>query len=119
MCVVLQVLRQVLQVLGRMCVVLQVLSRSAVLQVLSRSVVLQVLSRSVVLQVLLQVLGLGLGLQVLGLGLVLQVLGLGLGRGLPRSCSPIHKTLFLPPEPQNKYILYAPDQCKAWKLMTL
>jgi len=49
----------------RMCVVLQVLGQ--VLQVLSRSVVLQVLSRSVVHQVLghmcvvLQVLGLGWG----------------------------------------------------------
>jgi hypothetical protein len=45
MCVVLQLLGQVLQVLGRMCVVLQMLFRS------------------VVLQVLLQVLGLGLGLE--------------------------------------------------------
>ena len=62
MCVVLQVLGQVLQVLGRMCVVLQVLSRIVVLQVLG----------------LLQVLG-----QVPGL--VLQVLVLVLGRGLLRS----------------------------------
>ena len=47
-------------VLGRMCVVLQVLSRSVVLQVLGRMcVVLQVLG---LLQVLGQVLGLVLGL---------------------------------------------------------
>ena len=57
MCVVLQVLGQVLQVLGRMCVVLQVLSRSVVLQVLRRMCVV----------LLGQVLGLGLGL---GLGLL-------------------------------------------------
>jgi hypothetical protein len=51
-------------VLGRMCVVLQVLSRSAVLQVLGRMcVVLQVLG-------LLQALGLGLGL---GRGLLIAV----------------------------------------------
>jgi spore maturation protein SpmB len=74
MCVVLQVLGQVLQVLGRMCVVLQVLSRIVVLQVLG----------------LLQVLG-----QVLGL--VLQVLGLGLGGAFTaHRCSATHQTLFSP-----------------------
>jgi len=95
MCVVLQVLGQVLQVLGRMCVVLQVLSRSVVLQVLGRMcVVLQVLG---LLQVLGQVLGLVLGLVlVLGLGLVLGlVLGLG-GAFTAHRCSATHQTLFLP-----------------------
>ena len=80
--------------LGHMCVVLQVLFRSAVLQVLGRTcVVLQVLE---LLQVLRQVLG----------------LGRGRGRGgafFAHHCSPTHKTVFCQfratPEPQNKYIL--------------
>ena len=77
-------------VLGRMCVVLQVLSRSVVLQVLSRSVVLQVLGRMCVV------------LQVLGLGR-------GWGRGHLRSVHPPTKLHFrqsrATPEPQNKYFL--------------
>ena len=85
MCVVLQVLGQVLQVLGRMCFVLQVLSRSVVLQVLSRSVVLQAWGVCVGL---LQVLG-----QVLGL--VLQVLGRERGRGLLRSLLFTHPHNFI------------------------
>jgi len=72
----------VLQVLGRMCVVLQVLFRSVVLQVLGR------------MCVVLQVLGL---LQVLGqvLGLVLQGLGRGRGRGLLRSSLFTHPQNFV------------------------
>jgi len=77
-------------VLGRMCVVLQVLSRSVVLQVLSRSVVLQVLGRMCVV------------LQVLGLGR-------GWGRGHLRSVHPPTKHYFrqprATPEPQHKYML--------------
>jgi hypothetical protein len=80
-----------------------------VLQVLFRSVVLQVLGRMcVVLQVLglLQVLGQVLGqvLQVLGLGL-----GLGLGRGLllitVHPPTKLHfRQSWATPEPQNKSI---------------
>ena len=77
------VLGQVLQVLGRMCVVLKVLSRSVVPQVLGRmSVVLQVLG-----------MGMGLVLQVLGLMLVLGLV-LVLGRGLLRSSLFTHHCLF-------------------------
>jgi hypothetical protein len=89
-------LRQVLQVLGRMCVVLQLLSRSVVLQVLSRSAVLQVLGlMCVVLQVLGKVLGLELGL------------GLGRGRGL------LHPSLFT--HPQN-FIFANPGQPRSLKI---
>jgi hypothetical protein len=84
--VVLKVLGQVLQVLGRMCVVLQVLSRSVVLQVLGRM--------CVVLQVLVLGLVLGLVLQVLGLGL-------GLGRDLLRSSPFTHRQNFIFANPEQ------------------
>jgi hypothetical protein len=74
-------------VLGRMCVVLQVLSRSVVLQVLK------------CMCVMLQVLG-----QVLGL--VLQGLGRGRGRGLLRSSLFTH--------PQN-FIFANPGQPRSLK----
>jgi hypothetical protein len=74
--------------LGHMCVVLQVLSRSVVLQVLGRM--------CVVLQAL------GLVLQVLGLGL-----GLRLGRGLLRSSLFTH--------PQN-FIFANPRQPRSLKI---
>jgi len=82
MCVVLQVLGQVLQVLGRMCIVIQVLSRSVVLQVLGR------------MCVVLVVLGL---LQLLGRcwGWCCRCWCWG-GAFSAHHCSPTHKTLFLP-----------------------
>ena len=82
-----------LQVLGRMCVVLQVLFRSVVLQVLGRMcVVLQVLG-------LLQVLG-----QVLGLVLQMQMLGLGRGLGRGRERDLLRLSLFT--HPQNFVFAY-------------
>ena len=76
-------------VLGRMCVVLQVMSRSVVLPVLKR------------MCVVLQVLG-----QVLGLVLVLG-LGRGRGRGLLRSSlftHPQHFNFANPGQPRSQYI---------------